>query len=84
LDIPITIVPCPTVREADGLALSSRNVRLSPAQRAIAPKLASVVGLTPQAVNTFGGYRVQGRGADAERIRRDARAVTEAGGFSLV
>ncbi|TIO15673.1 MAG: hypothetical protein E5X93_23650, partial [Mesorhizobium sp.] len=60
------------------------NVRLSPAQRAIAPKLASVVGLTPQAVNTFGGYRVQGRGADAERIRRDARAVTEAGAFSLV
>ncbi|TIN57203.1 MAG: 3-methyl-2-oxobutanoate hydroxymethyltransferase, partial [Mesorhizobium sp.] len=42
------------------------------------------VGLTPQAVNTFGGYRVQGRGADAERIRRDARAVTEAGAFSLV
>ncbi|NGO52982.1 pantoate--beta-alanine ligase [Allomesorhizobium camelthorni] len=43
LDIPVTVVPCPTVREADGLALSSRNVRLSPAERSVAPKLASVL-----------------------------------------
>ncbi|MER8402553.1 pantoate--beta-alanine ligase [Mesorhizobium sp. M1348] len=43
LDIPITVVPCPAVREADGLALSSRNVRLSPAERSVAPKLASVL-----------------------------------------
>lgn len=43
LDIPITVVPCPTVLEADGLALSSRNAPLSPAERAIAPKLASVL-----------------------------------------
>ncbi|WP_192384209.1 3-methyl-2-oxobutanoate hydroxymethyltransferase [Mesorhizobium silamurunense] len=42
------------------------------------------VGLTPQAVNTFGGYCVQGLGDDAERIRRDAGAVTEAGAFSVV
>jgi len=42
------------------------------------------VGLTPQAVNAFGGYKVQGRGADAERIRRDARAVAEAGAFAVV
>ncbi|RWI36121.1 3-methyl-2-oxobutanoate hydroxymethyltransferase [Mesorhizobium sp.] len=42
------------------------------------------VGLTPQAVNTFGGYRVQGRGDDAERIRRDAAAVAEAGAFAVV
>jgi 3-methyl-2-oxobutanoate hydroxymethyltransferase len=42
------------------------------------------VGLTPQAVNVLGGYRVQGRGADAERIARDARAVAEAGAFSVV
>ncbi|KFL87579.1 Pantoate--beta-alanine ligase [Acetobacter malorum] len=33
LDLPITILPVPTVREADHLALSSRNKRLTPAQR---------------------------------------------------
>lgn len=42
------------------------------------------IGLTPQAVNTFGGYRVQGRGKGAERIRRDAAAVSAAGAFSVV
>ncbi|PWJ86299.1 pantothenate synthetase [Pseudaminobacter salicylatoxidans] len=43
LDIPIGIVGCPTVREQDGLALSSRNVRLSQAQRAVAPRLADIL-----------------------------------------
>lgn len=36
----IEIVPCPICREPDGLALSSRNVRLTPAQRAVAPAIA--------------------------------------------
>ena len=43
LDIPITVIGCPTVREEDGLALSSRNVRLSLAERLAAPKLASIL-----------------------------------------
>lgn len=42
------------------------------------------IGLTPQAVNAIGGYKVQGRGADADRIRADARAVAGAGAFSVV
>jgi pantoate--beta-alanine ligase len=39
LDLPVEIVPCEIVREPDGLAMSSRNVYLSPAQRAAAPVL---------------------------------------------
>lgn len=39
LNIPVEIIGRPTVREADGLALSSRNLRLDPAQRAVAPAL---------------------------------------------
>ena len=39
LAIPTEVVGCPTVREDDGLALSSRNVHLSPGERAAAPVL---------------------------------------------
>ncbi len=39
LAIPTEVIACPTVREADGLAMSSRNVHLSPAERAAAPVL---------------------------------------------
>ncbi|TMV89096.1 3-methyl-2-oxobutanoate hydroxymethyltransferase [Thioclava sp. BHET1] len=43
------------------------------------------IGLTPQSVNTLGGYKVQGRGAEgARRMIADARAIEEAGAFSVV
>ncbi|MCR4268769.1 3-methyl-2-oxobutanoate hydroxymethyltransferase [Nitratireductor sp. ZSWI3] len=42
------------------------------------------VGLTPQAVNSFGGYKVQGRGKKGGIVERDARAVAEAGAFAVV
>jgi len=39
LDLKVNVIGVPTVREKDGLALSSRNVYLSPAERAVAPML---------------------------------------------
>jgi 3-methyl-2-oxobutanoate hydroxymethyltransferase len=42
------------------------------------------IGLTPQSVNTLGGYKVVGRDDDAERVMADARAVEAAGAFAVV
>jgi pantoate--beta-alanine ligase len=50
LNIPTTVVPVPTVREADGLALSSRNVYLDEAQRSVAPALHRILRETAAAI----------------------------------
>jgi 3-methyl-2-oxobutanoate hydroxymethyltransferase len=42
------------------------------------------LGLTPQSVNVFGGYRVQGRGEDGDRLLHDAKVLEAAGAFSVV
>jgi 3-methyl-2-oxobutanoate hydroxymethyltransferase len=42
------------------------------------------LGLTPQSVNVFGGYRVQGRGEAGEQLLADAKALQEAGAFAVV
>jgi 3-methyl-2-oxobutanoate hydroxymethyltransferase len=42
------------------------------------------VGLTPQSVNTLGGYKVVGRAEEAEKVMADAKATEAAGAFSVV
>lgn len=42
------------------------------------------IGLTPQSINTLGGYKVQGRGGQAEALVADARAIAGAGAFAVV
>jgi pantoate--beta-alanine ligase len=55
LDFPIRIVPVSTVREPDGLALSSRNIRLSVDERKLAPKLYGALSAVAAALS--GGER---------------------------
>ena len=68
------MIACPTVREPDGLALSSRNVHLTPAERAAAPVLhRALLGGRP----SLGGGRALGGRAAGRRCRRSVlgRAV---------
>jgi len=51
LDLPVKVVGIPTVRERDGLALSSRNAYLSDAERAVAPTLARVLNACAGRIN---------------------------------
>jgi pantoate--beta-alanine ligase len=74
LNIPVEIVGGPIVREADGLALSSRNVYLSQEQRKTAPLLHQT--LTEVAANL-----ARGEGADAAALA--GRFKLEAAGFRI-
>ena len=56
LNMPVEIVAIPTVREADGLALSSRNAYLSPDERASAVALPKALAITREAI--LGGKKV--------------------------
>ncbi len=69
LNVPVTIVPCPTVREADGLAMSSRNTYLSAVER----EAANVLYRALMAAST--AYRAGERDADELRtLMRDVLA----------
>jgi pantoate--beta-alanine ligase len=71
LNLPITIVGCETIREADGLAMSSRNIRLTPQGRAIAGVLFGAI--TSAAVDIRAGQ------SDRMAIREAAEMLRHAG-----
>lgn len=73
LCMPVAIVGVPTVREPDGLAMSSRNGYLTAAERARAPALY-------RALQAAGAALAAG-GADAEAVAADAAAVIDAAGL---
>jgi pantoate--beta-alanine ligase len=75
LDIPAEIIPAPTVREADGLALSSRNVRISAADRRVAPSLFRALSGAAARISA---------GEAAALPVADARAALLAAGFERV
>jgi pantoate--beta-alanine ligase len=74
LGIPTEIVGCPTVREPDGLALSSRNAYLAAEERAMAPRLNAVLREAADGVR---------RGEPVEGVTSDAKAALQAAGFSV-
>jgi 3-methyl-2-oxobutanoate hydroxymethyltransferase len=61
----------------------SRAAHISKIVDAGIPVMAHI-GFTPQSVHALGGFKVQGRGEGAEKLRSDAFAVAEAGAFAVV
>ncbi|MGL6211780.1 MAG: pantoate--beta-alanine ligase, partial [Paracoccaceae bacterium] len=75
LNLPVTIVGCETIREPDGLAMSSRNVRLDAASRARAPVLYAAI---TRAANDI-------RAGQSDRMAiREAAEKMRAAGFERV
>ncbi|KAJ54975.1 pantoate--beta-alanine ligase [Actibacterium mucosum KCTC 23349] len=72
LDIPVEVIGCPTIREEDGLAMSSRNLLLSDRARVVAPAL--------NAAMTQAAAQIQD-GADVQTVLAEASAQVIAEGF---
>ena len=74
LDLPLRVIGAPTVREPDGLALSSRNVYLTADERAVAPTLHRVLTLCAQKI---------AKGRPIATILSEGREAIERAGFAL-
>ena len=73
-DLPVKVIGVPTVREPDGLALSSRNVYLSSAERAVAPMLYKVLKGCASRIKS---------GEKIDRVLNVGRIEVDLAGFSL-
>ena len=74
LDLGVKVIGSKTVRERDGLAMSSRNVYLSPDQRRVAPELYRALKQSAQRLRA---------GDDLEAAMADGAALVAAAGFAL-
>jgi len=74
LDLPLKVIGVPTVREKDGLALSSRNVYLSVQERSVAPTLYRTLKASATRINN---------GEPIARVLDDGRAEIARAGFAL-
>jgi pantoate--beta-alanine ligase len=75
LDIPVKIIGGPTIREIDGLALSSRNVYLDPKARSIAPAIYKVLNRYATAIS---------RGDNIEKCLKLAKKDVQEAGFGKI
>ena len=73
-DLPVRVIGVPTVRESDGLALSSRNVYLSSAERAVAPMLYKVLKGCASRIKS---------GEKIDRVLNVGRIEVDLAGFGL-
>lgn len=75
LDIPVEVIGAPTARAQDGLALSSRNAYLTPAEREAAPSLAAALRDAVERLRA---------GTPVDRVENTGRAALERAGFSRI
>ena len=75
LDLGVDVVGCPTIRDDDGLAMSSRNRRLTKSERAIAPALINAMKEAAKAIRG---------GGDVDVVLSNARSSIESAGFNNV